>query len=86
MCFCSAGVCDADQGTEPSAGTLAGEGGRDCRAQGGTQQYSGKSEAPVFISEALRASISGVEPHPETVVSLYMCLLRPLPTVLDVPP
>jgi hypothetical protein len=41
--FCFAGVCDADQGTEPSAGTLAGARRGDCRAQGGTQQYSGKS-------------------------------------------
>ena len=33
------GVCDADEGTEPSAGTPAGAGGRNRWAQSRTQQY-----------------------------------------------
>jgi len=47
--FCSAGVCDADQGTEPSARTPAGAGGRDRGAEGGTQQHPGKWKAAVVI-------------------------------------
>lgn len=48
--FCSAGVRDADQGTEPGAGTPAGAGGGNRRAQGRTQQYSGKWKATSYPS------------------------------------